>query len=102
MSKYRVIVLPRAQEDAQRIFNWLREHSEQGAATWLAEFFSSTDVLENSPESWSVADESPHKGHVIRQLIFRTPHGRPYRMLFRVEQQVVHVMHVRGPGQPPI
>ena len=36
----------------------------------------------------------------VRQVLFQTRHGRPYRILYAISGDEVRVLRVRGPGQP--
>ncbi|MBI1900279.1 MAG: hypothetical protein HYS13_04075 [Planctomycetia bacterium] len=53
--------------------------------------------LRQAPESEAIGS-----GQEIRQILFRTPKGRVYRMLFTIEADEVLVLQVRGPGEPPV
>jgi hypothetical protein len=62
------------------------------------------EALKTDPESRPVAAEGRVSGHLVRQQLFQTRKGRPYRMLFTVvvAEQTVRVLHVRGPGQDAV
>lgn len=46
-----------------------------------------------------LAPESENHRDEIRQRIFKTRRGLPYRILFVVRGDVIYLLHVRGPGQ---
>lgn len=98
---FRVLIQPRAEAEAQRIFAWLAERSPEGAVRWYDAYVAAVESLRTDPESRPTALESPLQGHIIRQQLFRTPKGRTYRLLYLVitPEAVVRVLYVRGPGQ---
>ena len=49
---------------------------------------------------YAVAPESAYIDRDIRQLIFKTRKGLPYRLLYTIDDEVVLALHIRGPGQP--
>jgi plasmid stabilization system protein ParE len=97
--KYHVVVLRQARLDAQLIFDWISERSPDGAVRWFQAYESALNGLEHNPQRHGLAPEDEDHPLEIRQLIFKTRHGRPYRALFTIAQDTVNVLHVRGPGQ---
>jgi plasmid stabilization system protein ParE len=96
---YQVTLLPEARQELATIFNWLSQRSPQGAQSWFNRFSEVLLTLEDAPLSFALAPESAFTSRDVRQLIFKTKHGRRYRVLFTVSGGNVHVLHVRGPGQ---
>ena len=96
---FEVIVLPRARRDVQQIYDWLSERSPDGAARWFNAFGKAIEALESAPESCGLAPENDFVELEIRERIFKTRRGRPYRALFAIVGQEVRVLHVRAPGQ---
>jgi plasmid stabilization system protein ParE len=96
---YTVIVLPEAEEDAERIYRWLVERSPAGANRWYAEFLNAIRGLESQAEMYGLAPENEHVEEQIRQTFFKTRKGLRYRVLFAIVETKVYVLHVRGPGQ---
>jgi plasmid stabilization system protein ParE len=97
---YSVILLTRAKHDVATIQNWIAERSPSGATKWFNSFVAALKTLENNPYGCELAPEDQVVGRGIRQLLFRTRKGHRYRILFTVENDIVHVVHVRAPGQP--
>src|SRR5690349_10580957 len=97
--KFRVIVQPEAQENIETILDWISERSPQGAKTWHAALQKAISYLAARAESLPLAHESRHFDHEIRELLFKTRRGLPYRILFTIQRTDVHVLYVRGPGQ---
>jgi plasmid stabilization system protein ParE len=99
---YRVVLTAEADRNADKIYGRLLERSPQGAAAWFAAFLEAVDSLTNEPERHPFAPESTHFTTAVRQLIFKTRRGRRYRLLFCVDDAVISVLYVRGPGQAPV
>jgi len=99
---YTVRTLSRAKDDAQQIFNWIKDRSPEGAFRWWAAFRDACRSLERIPERNSLAVESEQSDREIRQLLFKTRRGRCYRLLYLIVADEVHILRVRGPGQPDL
>lgn len=97
--KYSVVLLPHAEGDLGRIILWLKAHSPQGADTWIRRWLEVLELLESDPMSCGFAPENDDHDAEIRQVIFKTRRGRPYRALFTMKAETVYVLHIRGPGQ---
>ncbi len=97
-----VKVLPRAERDAQSIFDWIREQSVDGAIRWWAAIEDAQATLAKNAEAFSQAPESQLLEYDIRQKLFKTPHGRTYRVVYAITTHEVRILRIRGPGQPPL
>jgi plasmid stabilization system protein ParE len=97
---YTVIVLPEAEQDADRIYEWIVDRSQGGADSWYTQFLEAIRGLASKAEMYGLAPESEHVQQEIRQLFFKTRKGLRYRVLFAVAGGTIYVLHVRGPGQP--
>lgn len=95
---YRVIATSRAKRDVDVCFNHIASRNSRGAASWFNSYERALKSLEHDP-SHGEAPESEFFSEPIREHIFKTRHGQPYRMLFVVRGEVVYVIHIRGPGQ---
>ncbi|MBX9678353.1 MAG: type II toxin-antitoxin system RelE/ParE family toxin [Gemmataceae bacterium] len=98
----RVRILQRVYDDAEAIFDWLAIRSEQGANRWRDAFFAAVQALSSDADIWSSAPEAARVRTPIRQKFFKTPHGRQYRILYRIDPEEVVVLRVRAPGEPPL
>lgn len=96
---YRVVILRRAANDVQQIFDWLAERSPDGARSWYRAWNEALDGLEHRPDRFGLATEGPRRNRQIRESYFRTRRGRTYRILFAIVEQDVRVLHVLGAGQ---
>jgi hypothetical protein len=100
--KFTVVVLRRAKVDAQGIYDWIAERSEQGAAQWARVYGEALLALRGNPDQHAISPESDALGISIRQSLFKTRRGRTYRLLYQIIGGEVRVLRVRGPGQAPI
>jgi plasmid stabilization system protein ParE len=100
---FRVELTNRAQRDIASLRDWLdAEHAGGAGARWLAALRESIDTLAALPTRCPLAPESREFPLEIRQLLYgRRPHV--YRILFVVDGDVVHVLHVRhGRRRSPV
>jgi plasmid stabilization system protein ParE len=99
---YVVRTLSRAAADAQQIYDWIKENSPEGALRWWTAFREASRSLSENPERHSLAAEAELSDTDIRQLLFKTRRGRLYRLLYVIGHGEVHILRVRGPGQPDL
>jgi plasmid stabilization system protein ParE len=100
--QFRLLVLPRAEEDVAVIYSWLHDRSPSGAARWLQAFEVATSRITQAPLEFALAPEATILGQPVRQVLFKTPKGRTYRAVFLISNDVISVLRVRGPGQPTL
>jgi plasmid stabilization system protein ParE len=99
---FRVTVLRLARIDVDSIYQWIRRRSEAGATAWYDSFNTVIGKIADQAETSALAPESDLIGIPLRQRLFRTRHGRHYRILFTATDNEVRILRVRGPGQPPV
>jgi plasmid stabilization system protein ParE len=97
---YTVRSLPRAEFDAQHIYDWLLARSAQGARNWWAAFGDACDRLKEDPLTCARSLESDALRRDLREALFKTRRGHYYRLVFMVVESEVRILRVRGPGQP--
>ncbi len=97
--KFQVKVLWQAERDLDRMILWINNKSPQGAAAWLRRWDNVLDDLRKCADKCGLAPEDAGHDIEIRQIVFKTRNGLPYRALFTIRDHHVYVMHVRGPGQ---
>ena len=89
----------RAKRDVQVILRYIEKRSRRGADAWYSRFEQVIVAISESPLAFGLAPEDEDHEETIRQAIFKTRKGLPYRALFIVRENGVFVIHVRGPGQ---
>jgi len=96
---YHVSLTPLAETDLDTVLDYIQQRSPQGAQTWFLKWHDVLDLLRQSPESQPLAPENPDHDETIYNVIFKTRFGNPYRCLFLIRSDIVHVLHLRGYGQ---
>jgi plasmid stabilization system protein ParE len=99
---YRVIVLALAEADTRRIAHWLAARSPAGSRAWLAAYQAMLKSLYSNAASFALADENAEFEIEIRQALFKTRKGKPYRAVFTIAGDEARVLRVLGPGQAPL
>ncbi|WP_146441733.1 type II toxin-antitoxin system RelE/ParE family toxin [Botrimarina colliarenosi] len=94
-----VTVTEPAQADIRGTIAYLSERSPAGAKAWRKALDGCFERLRTHPETAGHAPEHTLFDEAIRQAIFKTKLGRPYRVIFVVRGETVHVLRVRCPGQ---
>jgi plasmid stabilization system protein ParE len=94
-----VLVTRQAEADIDAILTWLRGRSPSGAKSWFKALESAIAWLADHAASCPLAPENDYFDEEIRERLFKTKRGRPYRLLFVVAEKQVRLLHVRGPGQ---
>ena len=99
---FRVDVSERAQDDIASIFEWLQsQQAGDAGASWFVALKEAIETLSNFPSRCPLAPENRDSPVEVRQLLYgRAPHV--YRILFAVEGEAVHVLHVRHGRRKPI
>jgi plasmid stabilization system protein ParE len=97
-----VRVLHRAQQDVEGCYDYIAERSPPGAERWFNRFSETRDRLAIDAERRGLASESDFVDYEIREVLFKTRQGRPYRILFTIVDNEVLVLRVRGPGQDDV
>ena len=99
---FKVKILPRAQLDAQCIFDYLADRSPKGAADWWDAFEAAAHAAARGPVEYSLAPENAGTNLEPRQTIFKTHAGRRYRFVDTISADELRILRVRGPGQPAL
>jgi plasmid stabilization system protein ParE len=92
-------VTSRARRDISVIMRYITERSKRGADSWYRKLGQTLDSIVAMPESFGLAPEDEDHDETIRQAIFKTRKGLPYRAIFLVRGSEVFVVHVLGSGQ---
>ena len=98
----RLKILPRAEADAQSIFDFIRERSPEGANAWWTAFEDAAHRAIADATRFALAPENESLNLELRQVLFKTKRGRTYRFVFTIVDAELRILRVRGPGQPPL
>lgn len=98
----RLKILPRAEQDAQHIFDYISKRSRQGACAWWSAFERATERVIGDCTYFAHAPENDLVSFELRQVLFKTRYGRMYRFVYTVVGDELRILRVRGPGQPPL
>jgi toxin ParE1/3/4 len=93
MKHFKVILTPNAQEDIQKVFDWLEEEDPLHAGKWVREIRARILDLKTLPESHAIAPESEVFDCEIRQLLVGK--GTLWRVFFTIDGTLVQVLHIR-------
>ncbi len=99
---YRLVIVDRAERDVAHIFKWLAQSSSQGAAAWYNAYFAAVQQIVCLPEHSGVAVESSRLNVEVREKLFKTRRGLKYRIVFELQHDLIRILRIRGPGQPPL
>src|SRR3989304_1939246 len=99
---FTVRTLPRAEFDAQQIYDWIKEQSPDGARRWWDAFLVACDNLKQDPDRYSLAPEANLCEREIRQFLFRARRGRYSRLFYVIVKAEGPITRGRGPGQPDL
>ncbi len=90
MKKYRVEIKPTAENDLETRYQQIAEESPQNAVTWYIQTIEAIEKLEILAERCPIAPEDIEIQQGIRHLVIGD-----YRALYRINGNVVEVLHVR-------
>lgn len=84
----------RAEADIDAALAFLIGYSPRFAANWHAKLLTQIETLEIEPSLCPLAVEADRLGIELRELLFGKK-SHVYRILFVVDDEAVHVLHVR-------
>lgn len=99
---YSLYIHPEAEADVERIASYIGERSFEGMVRWLDAFEAAQARILAAPLICSPAAEEPLIQRGLRQVLFKTPAGNPYRLVFIVDKAELTILRVRGLGLPPL
>jgi plasmid stabilization system protein ParE len=96
---FRVEISLKAERDLDRILAWLlAEYAGEPGVRWFIGLRKAIATLDEFPTRCPLAPENATSRQEIRQLLYgNKPHV--YRVLFTIRNDLVRVIHVRGPKQ---
>ncbi len=71
----KVRILPRAEYDAQAIFEYIASRSPGGALRWWQAFEEATSKIEDAVDQFGLAPENGRLNFELRQYLFKSPQG---------------------------
>ncbi len=94
--KFRIVVLPRAQEDLLRNAEWwAKNQSSDKAAEWLDAVQEQLETIVNFPESHPISEESAEFPYPIRDRRVGLGSRPAFRAVFTIQGDTVFVLTVR-------
>lgn len=96
---FKVTTQPKAESDVLLVFEYLYSRSPSGADAWMKAYVNALGKLQQNADGYPVAEENDHFDIELKQSLFKTRRGIPYRLIFNIEGNQVRILRVRGPGQ---
>ena len=93
-----VLIQPQAEAEIETAYLWKRDHAPQAATRWFAGIVEAINSLDQFPARCPLAPENEHFPQEIRQLLYGPRHD-VYRILFTIQNDAVHVLHIRHSAQ---
>lgn len=87
---YAINTTRQSEAEAEEAYRWIAQYSPEKAMLWYFDLQEAIESLSNFPARCPLAPENHTFKREIRHLIF----GR-YRILFRIEDETVYILHVR-------
>lgn len=87
---YRVDITSEAGKEIEAIYLYIAEDSPDNAAHWYFAIHDKIQMLKDSPNRCPLAYENRFYDYEVRNLIFGS-----YRVLFRVQEKTVQILHVK-------
>ena len=98
-----VLIIMRAQQEAQSIHDWWsKQRSPEQAARWYEEFWKCALSLETNSERCASAAENGRFPYELRQLNFGLGRRPTHRILFTYRHRRVVVLRVRHLAQKDV
>ena len=93
---------PKAEQDLVAILDWLiTEQAGEAGLRWFLELEAAVASLASLPRRCRLAAESRFFPFEVRELLYGDA-PNTYRILFTIEGDVVHVLHVRHGRRMPL
>src|SRR2546421_13015282 len=102
MIKYRVIITTEAEDDLRVAYRYLRERAPKAARAWIKDIRQKIRSLAFHPERAPLAFESAAFREPIRCLLYGSGNRGTYRILFRLIENSIFVLHVRHGSRLPM
>lgn len=96
--RYQVILESEAVEGMENAYRFIEADSAESAGRWFTGLIAAVESLSMFPNRCPIAPENDVFDVEIRQLLYGK-RSQVYRILFTVEENVVHVLHIRHGAQ---
>ncbi|GJM01450.1 MAG: hypothetical protein DHS20C07_31290 [Methyloligella sp.] len=93
-TQYKIDIAPEVAKEIENIYLYIAEDSPQNAIQWYFAIYDKIQTLKNFPFRCPIAFESRYYNFEIRNLIYKK-----YRVLYRVQNKTVQILHVRHGAQ---
>ena len=94
MTRYKVRLTSKAEDDVDRVLAWYRDQiAVEAGVRWFGQLMAKIDTLETNPQRCRLAAEAHELGLDIRELSLGKRRG-VYRLLFEIRGQTVHILRV--------
>lgn len=90
MQIFKVNVPPEVLSEIEHYVDAIAQDSVQSAVEWYLDIKQAIETLDQFPARCPYADENIFHDYEIRNLIFGN-----YRILFRIEEEIVQILHVK-------
>jgi plasmid stabilization system protein ParE len=98
---FEVRITARAEQDAEEVLRYLEQQSAAASERWHSALTGAMESLAQYPERCGLAPEADELGFDLRQLLLGKRRS-VYRILFVVEENTVHVLHIRHAARRPV
>ena len=99
---YSLFIHPEAERDAEEIASYIGGRSFEGMLRWLDAYETAQARIQSNPTLSSPAAEEPILRRGLRQVLFKTPAGNRYRLVFVFDKTTITILRVQGQGQSPL
>lgn len=96
--RFQVVLQPEAIEGMESAYHFIEAQSPNAADKWLTGLIEAVESLASFPNRCPVAPENDVFEREIRQLLYGR-RNRIYRILFTIDADTVHVLHIRHGSQ---
>src|SRR4051794_9283796 len=101
MMHYRVVVEPEAAEDIGKAYLWIATYSTTAAVKWFNGLVTARNSLQRFPRRCPVVSELSAPDLEVRKLLYGRRRNM-YQILFTIQDDTVHVLHVRHAARVPM
>ncbi len=97
--KYHVKIADDALKDYGELLTYICNQSPAGGKAWATAVDEVLGSIESNPFQFGLIPERERILVQYREAFFKTRKGKRYRIVFAVEESLVAILYIRGPGQ---